>query len=288
MIIYKNIGNSIFAYNAYDGNIINDYYQYIVDLIIKILLKKQKSIRISLCCILDGFIQVQINFEHILVRQGGRSVEPNTPFGMTLDENGNPYYVRIVNYELLKKADIIIDYSYTNIHHVLSSGIDLEFSKKHVYIAPYNTITTINNPMRTVNTLTSFINTNEPRRKYLLNKLSNNHLNVSNVFGKDLIELYCKTKILINVHQTDHHHTFEELRCLPALQCKCIVISELSPLHHLIPYHKFIIFVPYGQITQCVNDVLSRYDEVWNSIFSNDLEALDLDYSNSNTIENLI
>jgi hypothetical protein len=283
MIVFKHINTSTFAYENYNDNIINDYYYYIVGIIIKILLKNTKTINVSLCCVLDGFIQIQINWEHILVKQGGRSVE-NAPLGTTLDENGNAYHVRIVNYELLKKADIIIDYSIPNIHHVLTSGI--EFSKKHIYISPYYnfTIPSIINEPRTISTLTTFINTEEPRRKYLLNKLGSNHLNVSNCFGKNLIECYCKTKILINIHQTDHHQTFEELRCLSALRCKCIVISEISPLSHLIPYNKFIIWCSYDKIIDCVNSIISQY----NDIYWDELDLLDLDNKNMDTLENVI
>lgn len=92
--------------------------------------------------------------------------------------------------------------------------------------------------------LTTFINVNEPRRLNLLNKIRENkmsHNNINNCFEKEnLKELYKNTKIIINIHQTEHHHTMEELRVLPALLCGAIVICEKSPLTHMIPYNDYI------------------------------------------------
>ena len=133
------------------------------------------------------------------------------------------------------------------------SGLYNNFSNKHIYLSPnlYEKLhININN--RNIQSLTTFINTDEPRRKKLLDKLSQsklNHINKSNCkYKKRLKELYQDTKVLINIHQTPHHDTFEELRCLPALQNGVIVISERSPLNHLIPYNDLIIWTDYENI----------------------------------------
>ena len=80
---------------------------------------------------------------------------------------------------------------------------------------------------------------------HLLNQIKQKgitYINVNNCFEKDKLQtLYKNTKILINIHQTDHHHTFEELRVLPALQCGVLVICEHSPLSNLIPGNDYII-----------------------------------------------
>ena len=77
-----------------------------------------------------------------------------------------------------------------------------------------------------------------------------------------------KTKILINIHQTDHHDTIEELRILPAIQCGVIVISEISPLSELVHYHPYIIWTSYDTILDKANEVLENYDEYHKSIFT--------------------
>ena len=95
-----------------------------------------------------------------------------------------------------------------------------------------------------------------------------NHKNVNNSFDKDSLQkLLRRTKVLINIHQTDHHHTFEELRVLPALQCGVIVVAEMSPLKKIIPYNDYIIWANFDQISEIVEKVLINYDHYFESIF---------------------
>lgn len=106
------------------------------------------------------------------------------------------------------------------------------FSKKHFYIAStiHDSVYHVKS-QRAFNCLTTFINPDEPRRNALIQKIKNTslkHSNINNCFEKEkLKKLYQHTKVMINIHQTDHH-TFEELRVLPALQCGVIVICEKS------------------------------------------------------------
>ena len=128
---------------------------------------------------------------------------------------------------------------------------------------------------RKISSLTTFINVNEPRRHKLLENIKNNnhfnHINICNCFDKNDIEnLYRDTKVIINIHQTPHHDTFEELRCLPALQNGVIIVAEKSPLNHLIPYNELIIWCEYDDIINKVKDVLDNYEEYHSKIFTND------------------
>ena len=94
------------------------------------------------------------------------------------------------------------------------------------------------------------------------------HKNINNCFSnEDLKKLYLDTKILINIHQTEHHDTFEELRVLPALLSGVIVISESSPLNNLIPYNDFIIWSSYDNIIETVKKIINNYDDYHNKIF---------------------
>jgi hypothetical protein len=126
---------------------------------------------------------------------------------------------------------------------------------------------------RNINCLTTFINTNEPRRINLLNEIKNqniSHININNCFdSKELEKLYLNTKILINIHQTEHHHTFEELRVLPAILCGVLVICEDSPLKEKIPYHEFIIWTNYENILSKTMEVSKNYYLYYNKIFKN-------------------
>ncbi len=92
---------------------------------------------------------------------------------------------------------------------------------------------------------------------------------------------------MINIHQTDHHDTFEELRCLPALLCGCIIISEDSPLKEHIPYNKYIIWTTYDRIIETVTDVLNNYEVYWDNIFKySNLEQV-LNEMNSSCVKNI-
>ena len=295
------IDNSNLVINN-ESNCVNDYYEYIVLLIQNIIHKNKLSVNIILNNNNFKFdndnkiIKIDINYEHTLVKHGGRSVANDTPLGIIEYSKDKKYYVRICNLHQIELADIIIDYSKPNIYNVNTSGYYDNLSNKHIYISPsiYANIY-INNKNRTVNSLTTFINTNEPRREKLLENIKKckkiEHVNINNCFDKNKIqELYKNSKILINIHQTDQHDTFEELRCLPALQNGVLVISEKSPLNHLIPYNDSIIWCDYDNIIDKVNDVLENYEEYYSLIFTtkniNILQSLDM--LNSTVLENAL
>jgi hypothetical protein len=278
----------------YDNmGIINDYYQMIVDIIKKIIDNNEVSnLNITLCNSDYNFknnqktIKISINYEHTLVKIGGRSVSQNTPIGNIYDDNGNKYLVRIDRFNELNGSDIVIDYSIPNIYNVKNSNFFNDFSKKHIYISP--TIYNLNliKENRNITTLTTFINTKEERRANLINRINDariSHININNCFEKnDIQKLYNNTKIIINVHQTEHHHTFEELRALPALECGIIIISEISPLSNLIPYSDFIIWVGYNDIIEKTKEIINNYDYYHDLIFSKDKVNQLLELKNKN------
>ena len=273
MIYNKN--NSFLYYNE-PKYLIHDYYYSIVNLIIKILESNNLNINITLCHNYNfnnnnKTIKIDINYEHTLVKKGGRDIPFGTPCGNVKDNN-DLYLVRICNYDILNTADIIIDYSNPNIYNVSTCLLYSEFSKKHIYISPSIYDIYIVKENRNITSLTSFINTNESRRKLLLNNMIENkimHTNINNCFDKNKLQSILKnTKIIINIHQTPHHDSFEELRVLPALECGVIVISEKSPLSELIPYNDLIIWVNYDDIINKLKEVINNYHYFNDKIFS--------------------
>lgn len=239
--------NNSFIFKGQKFEYINDYYEYIISILRYIISKNNLSINIIFNGEKYNFnndnetIKISLNIEHTLVKEGGRNVRKDTPFGkIKYGENKN-YLVRLENFLQLNLCDIIIDYSNPNIFNVKESGLFNNFSNKHIYVSPIvyeNTYIDTNN--RNIESLTTFLNINEPRRKKLLENISKynlSHSNINNCFDKITIqELYQNTKVLINIHQTNYHDTFEELRCLPALQNGVIVISEkisIKPLNSL-------------------------------------------------------
>jgi len=264
---------------------VSDYNNYIVNLIDNVIIDKNLELNIYLD--LDNKkinfpvnvnyknLFIGMNYEHTLVKQNAPN-EYNNPIGVIYFNMNDKYTVRIHNYDRIKLNDIVIDYSLPNIYNVKSSNQFLEFESKHIYIAPciYEDIY-ISIYNRNINTLTTFIHIDtqeRPRRKSLLdifNKAKTDHVNISNCFDKkNLQDIYRNTKILINIHQTDYHDTFEELRCLPALFNGVIVISETSPLHKLVPYNELIIWCEYDNIFEKTKEVLNNYEKYYSSIFT--------------------
>jgi hypothetical protein len=72
---------------------------------------------------------------------------------------------------------------------------------------------------------------------------------------------------LINIRQTAHHHTLEELRVLPALLCGAIVISESAPLQDTIGYSEFILWATIDDLPELIKDVATHYERYRQPIF---------------------
>jgi hypothetical protein len=147
------------------------------------------------------------------------------------------------------------------------------------------------NMNRNIDILTTFLDLNQERRKVFLNKVIDLNLPVKNINTFFDLEsnynLLQSTKILINIHQTDHHHTFEELRCLPALLNGVIIISEDCPYKEYVPYHKYIIWSSYDNIINVVSDVYNNYDKYYNEIFINSLIKDELTKIKKDTTNNI-
>jgi hypothetical protein len=271
------VNKSFIGYNEDIPMYIHDYFYHIVSIISKILNNNNISINVIVGDCYDSFnndlktIKIYINYEHTLVLKGGRDTEGSLE-GIIKTNDLDNYLVRI-DFNSMNDADIIIEYSIPNIENITTSNLYPEISKKLVYIAPALYDQNWVEKNRQINVLTTFIRTCEPRRAQLLEKLKQQnitHINVNDCFEKKRLEdLYSNTKIIINIHQTDHHHTFEELRVLPALLCGCIVICEDSPLKELVPYHNYLIWVKYDEIVETCIEVQNNYDHYYNQLFGN-------------------
>ena len=283
---------------------VNDYYQYIVSILEYIINKNGLSINFTLNCYLkkrvfnndNRTIKININYEHTLVKEGGRSVPKNTPTGVIKYNKDKHYFVRIEGFQKLNLGNIVTDYSIPNIINVKESHLFNSFSNKHIYIAPciYKYIY-INSKNRNIQSLTTFFRPRSSlRRQKLLDNIVKSslvHQNINNCFDKNkLQELYQNTKVIINIHQTPHHNTFEELRCLPALQNGVIVVAEKSPLNHLIPYNDLIIWTDYDNIIEKAKEILENYEEYYSKIFTKKkIQILrNLDLKNKKNMEDKI
>ena len=274
------IGNSCIYYSTIENSCISDYIRYIIDIISYVITSNQLAINIILGDADINFnnnnriLTINYNIEHTLVLKGGRGIPTICQVGTieTLDHSSH-YMVRLDSSDMYEICDIIIDYSIPNITNICSCSQYKHYTKKIIYIAPaiYDSYY-VDTSNRNINVLTTFINVEESRRKLLLETMDSmciRHTNVNNCFEKDALRLLlCQTKIIINIHQTEHHHTFEELRVLPALLCGIIVIAEDSPLKETIPYHKMIIWTSYQNIINTIKEVENNYDAYHSKLFN--------------------
>lgn len=282
------------SFILYDRNYtfyIKDYYNYIVKLLRKILMNNDYRINVLLnynynISNSNKNILIGINFEHTLVKIGGRSTENSSPGNICNMDSDEKYLVRIDGYHNLINKNIIIDYSIPNLININKSLRYDDYYNKCIHISALLYKPYFNIENRNIKLLTTFINTNEPRRFKLLENIKNknmDHINVNNCFEKKQLKaLYRNTKIIINIHQTDHHHTFEELRVLPALLNGVIVIAENSPLYESIPYHKHVIWSSYENILDKVIEVENKYEYYYKKIFNEEFLSIIKQLENDN------
>lgn len=279
--VYIQVNNS---YIYHDRNIwqpIIDHTMYIISLI-KNYLENNPLLEINIVLVMankktisfnnsNKIIYIYLNVEQTIIDDTAITLS-NEPLSK-IQFNNKEYTVNMEMFDDFKNNDIIIEYSKPNIKNIEISGLYSEFFPKIQYISPslYKNVTT-NQITKTVDTLTLFGDINmSPRRSQKLeeiNTLLNNHRNKTSYFGEELKTLLENSKILINIHQSDYENTFEEIRCLPALQQKVLIVSEISPLTELVPFGSMIIWATYDNIVEKTKEVLDNYDIYYNQIFS--------------------
>lgn len=275
-MIIEQINNSYLGYNDDHDIHTKEYYDYCVSL----LKKRLGEVYLELNVIFGDYdinfsnthrtIKIDIQCEHTLVKVGGRSVSEIIYSGLE-PVNDDMYLIRIDKYDYLKKLDGVVDYSLMNINNINSKLEFSDFIKKTCYVSPLLYEINFDNDNKT-DIITLFSNNSPQRRTNIQNELTKLDIfyhNINNCFSKQqLLTLYNTTKIMVNVHQTDHHRTFEELRVLPALLNGVLIISEEVPYKEFIPYHEYIIWVKYDDIIAMTNQVSNNYNLFYETIFN--------------------
>ena len=273
-MIIEAINNSFLVYNPEDNRTIHGFYMHCVNLIKKSLIKNNLNLNVILGNYSPEFsntnkiVKIGIQYEHTLVKLGGRSVQ-EIIFGDIKHEDG-VYLIRIDNFEYYNNLDSIIEYSLANIHNISTNKKFDDYLKRVTYISSAYYNINFEKELKT-DIITMFVDSSNFRRNNVLSDLANLNVpitKIQNCYDSDgLNEIYKKSKILINVHQTEHHHTLEELRILPALMTGVLIISEKVPLTDIIPYSDYIIWSNYENIAQTTFEVMSNYEYYYNKIF---------------------
>jgi len=171
----------------------------------------------------DFLIQTNQNFSVNFGCDEKKDINLYFQYEHTIVKEKNNLICKIHNYEYLNQLDYVFEYSNCNVSHIKKSNVDETYKKKLIYVPP------------------------------LLYK--------NDIFSKEKIkEVLDEYKILVNIHQIDHHITLEELRVLPALLTGILVVSENVPYKEEVPYNNHIVWFDYDNMKEVIEDVISNYD----------------------------
>ena len=219
-------------------------------------------------------LRLEFQPEHLLVKPGGRD-SSGSPSGSTLiSGTDTPYLFRLSQAERLAKADLILDYSACNLEHWRTSGHALDLHRRARCLAPLVLSERTDRGTRHRDIITMFADPDQPRRRRWLDEARIRGVPVRNERGAfdavALTALLDDTRVLVNMRQTDHHDTAEELRLLPAIQRRVVVVSEDVPLRTLIPYHRFILWCQRDDLLATAERALADWPSVWDQLYGDD------------------
>jgi hypothetical protein len=243
MIINEFINKTNFFYSdEYVNSNLGQYYYYIVSLLKTFFLEED--------------VPYEVNFG---INSLKKDINLDFQYEHTIIKSGDKYNHRIERYDYLNNLDCIFDYTNTNVYFLSTFNELHNYVKKNIYIPPliYDdySVSNINNRVNDITTIHNW----SKRRGDFFNKLK--HDNIDNVLDKNSIRNILNTyKILLNIHQTDVHSSFEELRVAPALSTGILIISEDVPFKEQIPYNEHIIWCSYENIEKTIEDVLTNYE----------------------------
>jgi len=271
----EQINQCYLAYNLEHDMHIREYYMYCISLLRDRLANYSGSINVVLGPYAVVFpnqnkvVRIDLQVEHTLVKAGGRSVEEIIHGTVEYGDN-QQYLIRIPNYEYYNSLDYVIEYSAPNVYNMGTNSFFDQYCKKvlHIYPMLYDQNCSVLDERSNVSCLFTKGNI---RRDAIVERMQKSNLDIKNITNcfesQELQSVYNKTKILVNIHQTEHHDTFEELRVLPALLNGVIVVSEDVPLKDKILYSDLVIWASYQDLPSKVLEVSNNYEYYHNMIF---------------------
>ena len=275
------INKVILIYRSNPEIVIHDYYNYILGFLFQNLENIEKTNLVFYECpglrplkFLCSPINIYLQIEHTLFRPGSKTSSSAIQGELSVPGGSQKYLIRIAELDKLSSADIIFDYSRINLFNIQSSPVLRDYLQKSFCISPalYPIFTGVNGRHGVI---TLFGNPDISRRKLFLKALEHQGVSSENIrgvyFGVD--EIYRKTKIVINIRQTDGYETLEELRVLPALRSGAIVICESAPYVEKTAYSKFIIWGTLQNLPSLIAEVENNYDEIHQRIFGDGSES---------------
>ncbi|MDC8014615.1 hypothetical protein [Tahibacter soli] len=261
------VGEARLAIDPEYPAVVREYYAHVVGLFRRALAERDAAVNLVFGDLPADFgnanpvRRIDLQWEHTLVKPGGRDSDGAPVGDVPLMDGAGRYLARVANRAHLETCDAIVDYSRANVENLRRAGGFEAYLAKTIVVAPllYDIDTTQGRRRR--DAITLFADLSQTRRRAFLDAARAARLplaNVNGIYGGDALRaLYRDTRVLVNVHQTGEHHTFEELRVLPALLCGAVVVSEDVPLRETIPYHAFVVWARYGELADTVRAVLA-------------------------------
>lgn len=244
----------------------------------------------------ENNIVIHISDEHTVVLPGGRHLPPNSRIGRVPTKDSNGFYLVCLNYPVCVSAsDIVLEYSNMNIQNLRQSGFyDESFLQKFVYIPAIPLLYEPKKRNHSIHQIMStfyYTNPKGDRRTEVNEQIGKMGIPIDNVHYSSLDEYEARldeTQILLNVHQTPHHHTLEEFRVLPAILRGVIVVSEWVPLQEALPFKDYIIFAPYDDLARTAAAVYYNYSYYWQRFFGGQSKINDtLSYMRISSLKSL-
>ena len=278
--VHETVGESVLTHNPRHTIYVRAYYGYCVALFRTALQRQPRALHLLFGDYPPGesmlpLRRIAFQIEHTLVKPGGSDAD-GAPVSRTLLPGGQGHYLaRLLHRPTLAAADLVIDYSEVNRHHLREAGGFDDVLAHTVVIAPLLHECRFSRDDRDPSALTLFSDANEGRRGRFLAAARANGLPIRNLkrcFDSATLQMqYRRTRVLVNVRRSDHHDTIEALRVLPALQSGVIVVSEDGALRDALPYARFIIWANYDELVERAAEVLRDYD-TWHARIFGDPE----------------
>lgn len=239
----KKINSSTILYTKkYENTVLGDYYNFLLEKIIKNLNLKKYKLKINFTGeLLKADLNIWFQIEHTIIKKS------------------DIIMADIAYADYLNKMDYIFDYTITNTEHLKNFSEFKNIYDKIIYIPPLNSETMFfdNKKNREKNVIT--VHNPSPRRRKFFD------LGYDNIFDTfDYKTLYNKLnnyKILLNVRQLDNNLSLEELRITPLLFSGILVLSEKTLYIEKLPHFKHIIWTNYNEIEDRINDISKNYSQ---------------------------
>lgn len=183
-------------------------------------------------------------------------------------------------FNFLNKSLFNIDYSINNI-------IILHKKNINSYFLPFHSLKLFKYPKNIIKDIDIlFIGNINDRRKKWLNKLNNFNIKIcKDIFYDKSLELFARSKILLNIHYYDGISILEITRILPALENNCIILSESSndEYYNLI-YNDIIKITNIDNIYNDINNILENYIYYYEYLINN-LSKINNNIYNNNLLD---